>query len=129
MHGRRSALLPPPVDHRPMKLISRILICVPLAFLVLVSGATAHPVLDDAGLPDRAFFPSKPGGLTVVSWTSSSLGISWNSSADGVSYGVYLGSKQVASTTATTYTFTGLNCATSYRMGVDTMRAGKAWVS
>ena len=69
--------------------------------------------------------PSKPSGLTVVSRTSNSLGISWNASAGGVSYGVYLGNRRLASTTATTYTFTGLACATSYRMGVDAARSSE----
>ena len=112
----------PSVDHGRMNPIGRILIGA-IVVLALVPGATAR---------QAAPAPSKPSGITVVSWTSSSLGISWKASASGVSYRVYLGSKQVASTTATTYTFTGLTCGTSYRMGVETVRAGKssatAWV-
>ena len=110
----------------PPELISRILIGVFIVFLAFVPGATAVLALADGGLRDRAPSPpSKPSGLTVVSRTSSSLGISWNASASGVSYRVYLGSKRVASTTATAYTFTGLACAKSYRMGVDAVRAAK----
>ena len=108
-----------------MRLTSRILICVSIVFLALMSGATARPAVDHVALRDRAPAPSKPSGLTVVSRTSSSLGIRWKASARGVSYGVYRGSKRVASTTATTYTFRGLKCATSYRVGVTTVRAGK----
>lgn len=86
-----------------MNSISRILIGT-IVVLAFVPGATAWRA------PDLA----KPSGLTVVSSTSSSLGISWNASASGVSYRVYLGSEQVlgsqqvASTSATTYTLEGL---------------------
>ena len=96
--------------------------------LAFVPGATAWRA------PDLA----KPSGLTVVSSTSSSLGISWKASASGVSYRVYLGSEQVlgsqqvASTSATTYTFRGLTCGTTYRLGVKAVKGWKssdtAWV-
>ena len=56
-----------------MRLASRILIGVSIVFLALMSGTTAQPAVDHAGVRDRA--PPKPGGLTVVSRTSSSLGI------------------------------------------------------
>ena len=109
----------PSVDHRRMNPIGRILIAA-IVILALVPGATAR---------QAAPAPVKPSGLTVVSWTSSSLGISWKASANDVSYGVYLGSTRVASTTATTYTFTGLTCGTSYRMGVGVgKRSPKVWV-
>ena len=110
-----------------MNSISRILIGT-IVVLAFVPGATAWRA------PDLA----KPSGLTVVSSTSSSLGISWNASASGVSYRVYLGSEQVlgsqqvASTTATTYTFRGLTCGTTYRLGVKAVKGWKssdtAWV-
>jgi hypothetical protein len=115
-----------------MNLISRILVGFFVVFLASVPGATAQMALADGGLGHGGSF--KPSGLAVVSTTSSSVGISWNASALDVSYGVYLGGKRVASTTATTYTFTGLTCEKSYRMGVDAVRAAdkrsaKAWVS
>jgi len=132
MPARRLQRFASSVDHRPMNLISRVFIGVGIVFLTLASGTTARPVVGHAGLRDRA--PAKPSGLTVVSRTNSSLRISWRASAPGVSYGVYLGTKRVASTTATTYTLTRLKCATSYRIGVDAVRAAnkrsaRAWVS
>ena len=116
-----------PVDRRRMNPAARILIGA-IVVLAFVPGATAW----------RAPALPKPSGLTVVSSTSSSLGISWNASASGVSYRVYLGSEQVlgsqqvASTTATTYTFRGLTCGTTYRLGVKAVKGWKssdtAWV-
>ena len=97
-----------------MKTSRRILIAAAVV-LALVPGATGAP--------------PKPSGLTVVSWTSTSLGINWNASTNGATYGVYLGSTRVASTTATNYTFTGLTCGTSYQVGVGAgKRSPSEWV-
>jgi len=55
-------------------------------------------------------------GLTVSNVTDSQVTLTWNGTA--ASYSVYNGSDFVASTTATTYTFTGLSSATDYVFGV-----------
>ena len=106
-----------------MKLISRILIGVSIVVLALMSGTTAQPAVDHAGVRDRA--SSKPGGLTVVSRTSSSLGIRWKASARGVSYGVYLRQQASRIDDRDDLHLQRAECATSYRIGVDTLRARK----
>ena len=50
----------------------------------------------------------------------------WSPSTDNVGvtgYRLYRGSTRVATTTGTTYTFTGLACGTSYQFGVEAVDA------
>lgn len=61
--------------------------------------------------------PSSPTGLTASGTTSSSATLSWGASTDNVGvagYDVYRNGTQVGSTTATSYTDTGLAPSTSY---------------
>ncbi len=103
-----------------MNPIRRILIGT-IVVLAFVPGATAWLA------PDLA----KPSGLTVVSSTSSSLGISWNASASGVSYRVYLGSGKSSAASnridvRDDLHLRGLTCRTTYRLGVKAVREGRA---
>ncbi|UKS28575.1 fibronectin type III domain-containing protein [Paenibacillus sp. HWE-109] len=55
--------------------------------------------------------PATPTNLTMTSATLTSLSLSWNppsNLAGVVAYNIYVGSKQVAATSGTTYTLTGL---------------------
>ncbi|MFC5405544.1 fibronectin type III domain-containing protein [Cohnella soli] len=61
--------------------------------------------------------PTAPTNLAVTGKTSSSMSLSWTASTDNVGvigYDVYRGGNYVGTTTATTYTDTGLAASTSY---------------
>jgi chitodextrinase len=61
--------------------------------------------------------PAIPGGLAVASHAVTSIGLSWTASTDNVGvtgYKVYRNGTQVATTTGTTYTNTGLTPNTTY---------------
>jgi chitodextrinase len=71
--------------------------------------------------PDTAP-PSAPTGLTRSGATTSSITLTWTASTDNVGvagYTAYLGTANQADTTATSRTFTGLACGTSYTLGVE----------
>jgi chitodextrinase len=75
-----------------------------------------------APAPGDTSKPTVPSGLTVASATQTSLSLSWSASSDNVGvagYGAYRNGTLVASTGATSYTFSGLSCGTSYTIGVD----------
>jgi acid phosphatase type 7 len=66
--------------------------------------------------------PSAPAGLKVTLATATSIAISWTASTDNVAvagYHVYRDWAAVATTTATSYTMTGLACGTSYTLSID----------
>ena len=66
--------------------------------------------------------PSTPTGLLVTAMTGSSVSLSWSTSTDNVGvagYGIYRGGTLVGSTPQTSYTLSGLSCATTYTVGVD----------
>ena len=68
--------------------------------------------------------PSMPTGFTVTGSTSTSISTSWKPSTDDVGVtGYKLGGPQVATTTATSYTFSTLVCGTSYALGVTALDA------
>ncbi|MBO0510530.1 endo-1,4-beta-xylanase [Streptomyces beijiangensis] len=65
--------------------------------------------------------PTVPAGLTVTGATSSSVSLSWTAATDntGVTgYDVFRGGTQVGSSTATTFTSTGLTASTAYSFTV-----------
>ena len=65
--------------------------------------------------------PSTPTGLTTSSVTQSSMALSWTASTDNVGvagYRLFRAGTQVATTASTNFSFTGLNCGTSYTLGV-----------
>jgi chitodextrinase len=70
--------------------------------------------------------PSTPSGLTVTSTARNSVGVRWSPSTDNVGvtgYRLYRGSTRVATTTGTTFAFSGLACGTSYQLGVEAVDA------
>ena len=87
-------------------------------------GLTAAEVQADmnerVGLDTVA--PSAPTGFTKTGAGPSTIATSWIASTDnaGVAgYRLFRGGTQVATTTSTSYTFTGLACGTSYDLGVE----------
>jgi chitodextrinase len=65
--------------------------------------------------------PSMPAGLATGSVTTSSVTLSWDASTDGVGvvgYRLFRDGEQVATSSSTSYSFTGLSCGTSYTLGV-----------
>jgi chitodextrinase len=66
--------------------------------------------------------PSKPTGLTMTASTPSTISLAWNASSDNVGvagYGLFVGPSAAGETPATTATFSGLTCGTSYNLSVD----------
>ena len=70
--------------------------------------------------------PSVPGGLTATGTTASSTTLSWSASTDNVGvtgYQVFRNGSQVATTSSTSYTDTGLSSATGYAYTVKAVDA------
>jgi chitodextrinase len=70
--------------------------------------------------------PSAPSSVRTTSTTQTSVALAWNASTDNVGvsgYGVYNGAASSGSTSATTYTVSGLACGSSYSLGVDAFDA------
>lgn len=66
--------------------------------------------------------PSTPGSPKASSPTETSISFSWTGSTDNVGvagYSLYRNGSRIASTTSTSYKFSGLSCGTSYKLGVD----------
>jgi len=86
-----------------------------------IAYATAINSTSACGTTDTAA-PSTPTNLAATAATSSSISVSWTASTDNVGvagYGRYQNGALLSSGTGTTYTFTGLNCATGYTLAVD----------
>jgi len=69
-----------------------------------------------------AVAPSDPDGMQATATTGTSISISWQPSTDNVGvtgYNVYRNGVLVTTTTATTYTYTGLVCGTAYALGLE----------
>jgi chitodextrinase len=76
--------------------------------------------------PPDASPPSTPSGLTVRGTTQSSISLGWNASTDDVGvagYHLFRNNSALGTTTATSYTFSGLACGTTYTLGVDAFDA------
>ena len=70
--------------------------------------------------------PSAPGGLAVGASTTTTVSLSWSASTDNVGvtgYRVYNGGSQVATTSGTSATVTGLSPATGYTFTVKAVDA------
>jgi chitodextrinase len=70
--------------------------------------------------------PSAPTSLTPTGSTPTSVSLFWGVALDNVGvagYGVYIGASRVATTTSTSFTVSGLTCATSYTFAVDAVDA------
>jgi len=87
---------------------------------VSAASAAASATTKTVTVPDTTA-PSAPTGLTAGTTTTSTVPLSWTASTDNVAvtgYDVYQGSTLVGSTTATSYTVTGLSSATAYSFTV-----------
>jgi len=72
--------------------------------------------------------PSVPTGLAVTGATSSSLSVGWTGSTDNLGvlgYDLFLNGSKIGTTAATSYTFSGLPCGTSYTVSVDSYDAAR----
>ncbi len=71
--------------------------------------------------------PSTPTAAAVVAATTTSITLGWSGSTDNVGvagYGLYNGgTTPLATSTGTSYAFTGLSCGTSYTLAVDAFDA------
>jgi len=65
--------------------------------------------------------PSTPSGFAALSSTQTSIATQWTASTDNVGvvgYRLYRNGAEVGTTASTSFTFSGLTCATSYTLGV-----------
>ena len=88
---------------------------------IVPSPAAAPTVVDSQP-------PTAPPGLTIGKVTDTAIPATWKASSDNVAvarYAVYLNGAQTLppNPLATSYTFTGLTCATSYTVGVQAFDA------
>ncbi len=70
--------------------------------------------------------PSVPQGMAWTTITQTSIGVRWDPSSDNLAvtgYRIYRGNSVIATTTATSYTVTGLECGTSYTIGLTAIDA------
>ena len=70
--------------------------------------------------------PQVPPSLSVSAVSTTGISLTWGASRDNVGvagYGVYLNGTRLASTTARSYTLSGLKCGTTYKVGVDAFDA------
>lgn len=85
-----------------------------------ISNASNTINVTTLDVPDNTA-PSAPSNLTSSDITSTSVKLSWNASTDNVAvtgYYIYKDGTNVASSTSTSYTVTGLSAATSYNFYV-----------
>ena len=88
-------------------------------------SATATTNLTTAACPDISA-PSTPTGLAASAVGQTSATLSWTASTDNVAvtgYRVFRAGTQVGTTSSTTFTVTGLTCATTYTLGVAALDA------
>jgi hypothetical protein len=64
--------------------------------------------------------------LTVTAASTTSVTLSWTAATGAVGYGVYAQGSLVDSTSAASYTFSGLTCGTSYTLGANSVGASGA---
>ena len=71
--------------------------------------------------------PSTPTVVKVAKTSETAVALSWTASNDDVGvtgYGLYLSGSRTSETTGTTGEFAGLECGTTYTLGVDAKDAG-----
>ncbi len=85
-------------------------------------SARVESFLKTSPCPTTNKAPSAPTGLKVTSSTPTSMALAWSPSTDDVAvagYGLYVSGQRTTDTTKTSADFTGLQCGTTYTMGID----------
>jgi beta-lactam-binding protein with PASTA domain len=82
---------------------------------VPIGAATISGSFTTAGAPPA---PPQPGSFSVNGVTTSSISTSWSSSSGATGYELFLNGSSIATTTSTSYNFSGLSSSTSYTVGV-----------
>ncbi len=90
-------------------------------------SARATLVVATRGCPDRHVSRRRfRRTRRSVGFTQTSFTMSWGPATDNVGvtgYAVYLDGARIATTTATSYTYTGLTCGTTYTVGLEALDA------
>jgi hypothetical protein len=111
------------MSRRSLGFANAFLIVAPVAaVLTLVLAGSSAAGQCRGRKPCDTTAPSSPTALVAGAATSSSISASWTASTDNVAvtgYDVFLNGVKVGTTTSTTYTFSGLPCATSSLLDVD----------
>ena len=90
-----------------------------------VSGTATKSVTTTA-CPADTTAPSTPTGLATSAIGQTSATLSWTASTDNVGvtgYRLFRGGSQVGTSATTSYSYTGLTCATTYTLGVAAVDA------
>ena len=88
-------------------------------------SSTATKSVTTAACPDTTA-PSTPTGLATSAVTQTSATLSWTAATDNVGvtgYHLFRGGSQVGTSATTSYSYTGLACATTYTLGVAAVDA------
>ncbi len=89
------------------------------------SAQTAAIATTAACAPDTQA-PSAPSNLAITSSTGSSLTLSWSASTDNVAvsgYNLYRDAVTAGTASSPSYTYSGLNCGSSYTLAVEAFDA------
>ena len=89
-------------------------------------SAQANSFFRTSACPSSNRAPSTPTGLKVTASTATSVTLVWTASRDDVAvsgYGLYVSGKRNTETTTTSADYTGLQCGTTYALGVDAFDA------
>ena len=89
-------------------------------------SAQATSYLRTSACPSSNQAPSTPTGLKVTAASTTSVSLAWTASKDDVAvsgYGLYVAGKRTTETTTTSADFAGLQCGTTYALGVDAFDA------
>ena len=81
---------------------------------------------DPCASPADTQSPSAPGALAATSASQTSIGVTWAPATDNVGvtgYTVYRDGAAAGTSTATSYTVSGLSCGVTYRVAVDAFDA------
>ena len=81
---------------------------------------------DPCASPGDTQSPSAPGALAATSASQTSIGVTWAPATDNVGvtgYTVYRDGAAAGTSTATSYTVSGLSCGVTYRVAVDAFDA------
>jgi hypothetical protein len=92
--------------------------------LVVETGAAPAPAPPPPSADSSP--PTIPTGLSLTQATTTGIALAWSPSSDDVGvagYGLYRDGALVGTTTLTSFTFSGLNCGTSYPLALDAFDA------